>query len=98
MGAQFEVNRAYADRANLVLVHDDFKREALYDHGHAGYTGTIAESPGLTIEDQEFPTEDAAREWLEENARKWENTLAVHVQAPDGPGGSYWLFGGIYSD
>lgn len=28
---------------------DDAREKAWYDHGHAGYTGTIAEKPGFTM-------------------------------------------------
>lgn len=60
--------------------------QALYDYGHAGYTGSFAEASGIERSIKSFDSKEDAGKWLQENAEKWGPALAVKV-----PGG--WLVG-----
>lgn len=72
------------------------REQALYDYGHAGYTGTIAEKDGWTVISQTpLPAEDAqalADKLLQEDdpriSDKWGPAGAIPI---DGGG---WLFFG----
>lgn len=48
-----------------------------FEHGHEGYNGTFTTNSGLRITDKRFQTVRDAEEWLSNNARKWEDVLAV---------------------
>ena len=61
---------------------------AAWENGHGGYTGTFAECPGLTITKQVFDAKDAGTAWLEQNAQKWEDALAVKIRLP----GQNWYY------
>ncbi len=71
--------------------------QALYDNGHGGYTGSIAEDSGdpIKIKDLSFETIDAAGQWLDENAEKWGPSIAV--KAVDHAFEPVWVVGGVYS-
>jgi hypothetical protein len=61
MGAEVFYNKAKGNNAN-----DVFKQEsehACYEHGHGGYTGTIAEKNGYTMSRK--PKDIGADEWIE---------------------------------
>jgi hypothetical protein len=47
-----------------------------HDNGHS-YSGGFGMARGLTVLSREFPTLDAAQDWLVENAQKWGPALAV---------------------
>ncbi len=98
MGAEFHTNYVRAGGRSLAgeagAVYIQLVNNAKHDHGHAGYTGTIAESPSLRITTQIFYTIRAAEEWLLANTEKWEETKVVSVRLDDG---EYWVFGGVYS-
>lgn len=72
--------------------HDQLVKQAQYDHGHAGYSGTFAESPGVTVSSLEFDNEEEAEEYLNENTKKWENAIAVRIKGTD-----TWVIGGVFS-
>lgn len=77
----------YRKGINLDAVFTAAKEQALYDHGHSGYSGTIAEKPGVQLrnsgsrltlkEAQAFADEDS-----NEN-EKWGDAFAVEVYAED---------------
>lgn len=97
MGACFATMGPFpTERNKLFAVHSAARSYALHEYGHGGYTGTIAESTGLTITNKVFKDRDAAESWLEENAEKWGDTLAVRVEPEEGK--PFWLFGGEYSE
>ena len=78
MGAFFVTSRVAAERDQLQKVYINAVRDAQYEAG-GGYSGTIAESTGLTITNKVFK-DTKAIEWLEENAEKWGDTLAIRVE------------------
>jgi hypothetical protein len=49
--------------------------------GNDSYNGTFTTCSGLNIRDNKFDSQQAATAWLEENAQKWEEVLAVRFQA-----------------
>jgi hypothetical protein len=93
MGACYEENDVIAkNEKELLLEYKALIKQALHDHGHSGYTGTIAESPDLKIvKDAEMNLEEAS-DYIEEHARKWESTLAIKIKDSN-----KWLLGGVYS-
>lgn len=52
-----------------------------FERGNDGYNGTFTTNSGLSITTRQFPDLKAADEWLENNARKWEDVLAVRFGA-----------------
>lgn len=96
MGATFEtyIVKNIKSNPDLEKEHDRLREEAQYDHGHSGYSGTIAESPGLTIISLPYNTKEDAEEGIHEQARKWKNSLAATWKGAEGE----WLIGGVYSD
>ncbi len=65
------------------------RESCAFDWGHAGYTGTFAETPGIDAKMSSFESWDEAFDWIEEHTKKWENALAVRVKGKD-PG---WAVG-----
>lgn len=93
MGAEFACNKIKAKTRNEVTkIYDELVATAKYDHGHSGYTGSFAESPGLTIVGQEFDTVEEAQDYIDNNAKKWENSIAVRIKDSD-----VWFVGGVFS-
>lgn len=93
MGASTETYKVKAkNERELKAEYQALVETCLYDHGHSGYTGTIAESPGLDILKIELTT-DEAENYIFENAKKWENSLAIKIIDKD----NEWLIGGCYS-
>ena len=73
-------------------------QEALYEHGHGGYTGTIAEDNGDPIKVKEHvlvQSIDDAHEWLNDNAEKWKASIAIKAIGYDEE--VKWVVGGCYS-
>lgn len=97
MGAEFQTYRIVAtSKADVKAKYESLRKQAQYDHGHAGYTGTLAEDSGLDIREESFATADEAEDWISDNCWKWEDTLAVRV-GPANNGVQTWLLGGLYS-
>lgn len=93
MGATTEFYKVKCVRSELNNTANDLRDQAKYDHGHSGYTGTIAEDNGkLTILSEAMTTEDAYN-YINDNARKWENSIAVPIKDTE----NEWLIGGLYS-
>lgn len=94
MGGEVFTTRARGETAQEAF--DAAKEEAFYDHGHSGYTGTIAEKPGFTIiplpdanlSDPEAYADELIRDNDERIEGKWENATAFQV------GPKEWLFFG----
>lgn len=93
MGCEFIVEEVQAkDLVELRHKYAELCAKACYDWGHSGYTGSMAESPGLeVVTDPVFDNFDAAEDWLSVNTKKWGNTIAVRY------GENMWLLGGMYS-
>jgi hypothetical protein len=93
MGAENQTYRVKAKNlTDLKEKYNELVEEACFYHGHGGYTGTIAESPGLTVTSQVL-SESEAEDWLFDNAKKWEDTLAVKIKDTE----EDWILGGCYS-
>ena len=79
MGAQFnfEVLAATTDAAAKKEVKALIK-QAGWDHGHSGYTGSFAEAQGcLIFRLMSFDGVKDAEEWLETLTKKWGPALIV---------------------
>lgn len=91
MGAEYSQFKARCTREELRPTFVEFQEQCFYDHGHSGYTGTMAEADGCSITTKEFITNEEAEEWLTEHAEKWGPALVVKVTLNDQE--PYWLFG-----
>jgi hypothetical protein len=72
-------------------------QDAQWEAGHGGYTGTIAEKPGVEIRRDQVMTKQQAYAFAEkdmDNNPKWENAFAIRVVDGDFKG---WLIYGIAS-
>ncbi len=99
MGAMAFYN-VYRGDADMSTAFREVVENALWENGHGGYTGTIAEAPDVQLAPVDpKPAADAyayARELLDSyddrpRPEKWENAWAVPL-LPQG-----WLFFGIAS-
>jgi hypothetical protein len=70
---------------------EELRRQAEYEHGHGGYTGTWAEVGGVKITSLVFDTKGQAEAHCIENADKWEGALAVKFLT--GKGEERWFVG-----
>jgi len=61
MGAETFMNVVHAVTAKEA--YQQAKQQACYEHGHGGYTGTIAEKSGYTMSNK--PDEIDADDWVE---------------------------------
>ena len=91
MGATVEVYTVKCKKNELKEKANELRNEARYDHGHSGYSGTIAEDNGQLTIYSEVMTEREAEDHIYENAQKWENSLAIPL------GNDVWMIGGCYS-
>jgi len=90
MGATSFENE-YRGPLDMKEAYREVKDQALYDHGHSGYSGTIAETPGVII-DPATPlpvdidvAEKRAQFWEREDGgqptpQKWEAAWAVPLK------------------
>ena len=93
MGACEDLRPVKASTVTALRAHyENIVAECLHEYGHGGYTGTFAESPDLSIGDFDASDEAEAEQYILDNARKWENTLAVRIGDTD-----TWILGGIFS-
>lgn len=80
MGAEFNFEKLKAkDRLQAEREVARMIRQAAWDFGHSGYTGTLAEVSGFVMTNEEFNTPKEAFDWLESNAEKWGPALGVKV-------------------
>ena len=83
MGAEYQEETWRCKKAVLSRKFNAFVRDCQYDYGHAGYTGTFAEKPGLTIvpppEGAEYWTLEEATKHCGDNNDKWENVSAYQL-------------------
>ena len=67
--------------------------EARHEHGHGGYTGTVAEKPGFyMVRQQEDETPYACIERLIDDNDKWGPAACLHID------GTLYLFFGLASE
>jgi hypothetical protein len=86
MGAQDFANE-YRGTATAAEAFQILRDQALWDHGHAGYTGTIAEAPGFVLDPgvkEPMSSEDAykrAHDWERDDfPHKWEPAWAIPLK------------------
>ncbi len=91
--AEFKTYKIKAkDSEELKLRVKELISQCRYEHGHSGYTGTIAESNGQVIICQQKMNEENAEEYIFNHAKKWEDNIAVYLEDED-----CYLLGGFYS-
>ena len=82
MGAQFDgtvIRNAKNETEAIQMCHQAIKDSA-WENGHGGYSGTLAEAHGATIDrSKTFDNTDDAWEYLEEVAEKWGPAVGVKV-------------------
>lgn len=83
-GQQFTT---FAKGASPKEAFSSARDRAQYDHGHGGYTGTIAEKPGFKMRDSgEAMTMKEAKTFAEADGmdnEKWGDAYCVMVRADD---------------
>lgn len=93
MGAEFNFTelKVKTEKAAIKAGREVIE-QALYDYGHAGYSGSFAEADGVEVVKHYTPANLAeAEKWLDENAAKWGPALIV--RCADGT----WCMGAICS-
>lgn len=78
----------------LHATYKELHKQALYDHGHSGYSGTFAEKPELEIIESQFQTYREARDYIVGHNDKWGPAMAVKVLHPE----PHWYIGGWCSE
>jgi|TARA_Y100000310_G_scaffold278982_2_gene297834 hypothetical protein len=81
------------DKADLQAEFETVVEQRAWDHGHGGYTGTLAEKEGMTVEFSKvlYGSLGAVERALE-NTDKWGPPLACRYT--DRKGNSRWVVGG----
>ena len=83
MGAEFNFTTLSADNDKQALEQgNEVIKQAQYDEGHGGYTGSFAEAQGCQVVKNDDLEGADAEEWLDERAEKWGPALIV--KAKDG--------------
>ena len=88
MGAIFI---SFTTRKDPKPVLEELRRQAEWEHGHGGYTGSWAEVDGVKTSSLVFDTKDQAEEHCIENTDKWGPALAVKFR--DEKGEERWFVG-----
>jgi hypothetical protein len=88
MGAQPFITEAHGTDARKAF--EQAVEDALYDHGHAGYTGTIAEKDRFTL----IPLPEGAKPYQE--ARRMIDEDDERISDKWGPAGGFELRPGSY--
>lgn len=93
MGANFQTMKSSNTvRAEARKEFEAARDQDRYENGHS-YSGGFGMTTGLEFHDApSFMNADAAEEWLDENAQKWGEALAVQVNEGDQ---KFWLIGAI---
>lgn len=77
MGAEFRtLTLKSVDRLNVRKAFKLEQKQDLHDNGHS-YSGGFGMADGLEFRNETFETRNDAETWLMDNAKKWENALAV---------------------
>ncbi len=76
----------------LVKVFNGLQASLRHEHGHGGYSGTLAEARGLEFVNQTFPTVDAAQMALIDRAKKYGPALVAKTE--DG----HWALAAIVAE
>lgn len=84
MGGNFDEDyiKATNDK-ELYAAWPEFHERHLYDYGHAGYTGTFAEKPGVVViqppQNQEYWDKHEAEDHASSNNDKWGDAFAYRI-------------------
>lgn len=86
MGANYQsMNVTTTDKKAVESTFLDAQETDRYENGHS-YSGGFGMATGLTFKAPEkFTSDDAADDWLQENAEKWGDALAVWVSEDGNP-------------
>jgi hypothetical protein len=97
MGGEYFDNFRTSDDCNgdLEATFGELRSQALYEHGHGGYSGTIAEKPGVELRSSKTFTYDEAEDFanrdMDDNDHdKWGPAWAVRVDDPKRGKGFYF--------
>jgi hypothetical protein len=92
MGASWQMMQVPGDKTwnEVTDLFADVQDQDLYENGHS-YSGGFGMARGLKRVNQTFDSSRMAERWLQENAQKWEEALAVTVAEGGQP--AYWLIG-----
>ena len=81
MGCEFNFEELRAqNKADAKAEVEELIRQAEYDYGHGGYSGTFAEAQGTAFEDREMENVEEAEAYLEEHAVKWGPAVIVKTK------------------
>ncbi len=97
MGAVAETKIVESTDDEIYELVSDMILSARYDYGNAGYTGTIAEADGVSIELYHEETEENIHNHssiVDKYAEKWGPAVVIRVK--DKP--NHYAILGIYSD
>lgn len=85
MGANFEYETFNGDLSEkeLLIAFEQLKSDKEYEHGHGAYNGTLATTNGLKINHTVFENESAAVKYVENNAEKWQEAIAVRFKVKE---------------
>lgn len=73
----------FSDRKKVEREFKEACEEARYEHGHGGYTGTIAEVHGIgRWVDRRFGSDGEAMDYASEHHNKWDPAMAVSFCLP----------------
>lgn len=92
MGAYFNEMKVDGSktRNEVKEIFSDAQDTDRYENGHS-YSGGFGMASGLKFPEKTFKSEDEALDWLQDNAQKWREALAVTVKEDDKP--ACWLIG-----
>lgn len=77
----------FPDTASLQKWYCDRVEDAIHEHGHDAYNGTISTTGGIRVSSSTFKTDEEASEYILEHTEKRGHILAVTV-------GNFWYIGG----
>ena len=93
MGADVQFYNVTCKEKDLDAEADKLRAEMRYEHGHGGYTGTIAEDNGELKLINKPMSKDDAEDYIFDHAEKWEASLAIPIKDKE----NEYIIGGCYS-
>lgn len=80
----------YPTKSDVQRVLQENIEQALWDYGHSGYTGSLAEADGIEVTNRKFNSIEEAEDWLDDpnmnNAPKWGPIVVVQTD-------DEWVYG-----
>ena len=92
MGALFDCTTFPVKNTNLEEEFYAAVKNAQYEHGHGGYSGTLAEANRFVVKGMLFDNRSEAIDWIYDHHEKYKPCIAVKYKATDGS--IYWVVGG----